>query len=347
MSAAVPLAAPSPGFAEAVTGSGLALALERFRQSAGRGCPTSAGLLLPFRSRIPVHGAERFRFAEKRLSRPPLLLVARSRSPAPTIKTAGLHQMRQRGLRLGRDRNDDERAAPGATLQAAGSRGMKMHGKESPSCPRTYRDRDRDFLGRTQCGQAVLDDGLRARAFRWPPLRLAPIVPRARIRLCRFARCFSRSLNARRLAVKEIGRAIGLNVHLDFCEIAICEDGKVRSAGRVASTPEALAVLAESLLPSDRVALEVICAASFLAAIGDIRRFKTSRQLAAYLGLTGPMRGPTSRAWKNVGRSWCSCAFGSSGRIGTSCVGPSVRVRERLGCGACVRDRPRGLGAGG
>jgi hypothetical protein len=147
--------------------------------------------------------------------------------------------------------------------------------------------------------------------------------------------------------VKEIGRAIGLNVHLDFCEIAICEDGKVRSAGRVASTPEALAVLAESLLPSDRVALEVICAASFLAAIGDIRRFKTSRQLAAYLGLTGPMRGPTSRAWKNVGRSWCSCAFGSSGRIGTSCVGPSVRVRERLGCGACVRDRPRGLGAGG
>jgi hypothetical protein len=81
--------------------------------------------------------------------------------------------------------------------------------------------------------------------------------------------------------------AIGLNLHLDFCEIAICEDGKLRSAGRVASTPEALAVLAESLLPSDRVALEVICAASFLAAIGDIRRFKTSRQLAAYLGLTG------------------------------------------------------------
>jgi transposase len=57
--------------------------------------------------------------------------------------------------------------------------------------------------------------------------------------------------------VKAIGRAIGLDVHLDFCEIAICEDGKVRSAGRVASTPEALKVLAESLLPTDRVALEV------------------------------------------------------------------------------------------
>ena len=57
--------------------------------------------------------------------------------------------------------------------------------------------------------------------------------------------------------MKAIGRAIGLDVHLDFCEIAICEDGKVRSAGRVASTPEALKVLAESLLATDRVALEV------------------------------------------------------------------------------------------
>jgi transposase len=54
-----------------------------------------------------------------------------------------------------------------------------------------------------------------------------------------------------------IGRCVGLDVHLDFCEIAICEEGKVRSAGRVASTPEALKVLAESLLGADRVALEV------------------------------------------------------------------------------------------
>lgn len=32
-------------------------------------------------------------------------------------------------------------------------------------------------------------------------------------------------------------RFIGLDVHLDFCEIAICEAGKVRSAGRVPSSP--------------------------------------------------------------------------------------------------------------
>jgi transposase len=53
------------------------------------------------------------------------------------------------------------------------------------------------------------------------------------------------------------GRAIGLDVHRDFSVIAICEDGIVRSAGRVPSTPEGIATLAESLEPSDRIALEV------------------------------------------------------------------------------------------
>jgi hypothetical protein len=54
-----------------------------------------------------------------------------------------------------------------------------------------------------------------------------------------------------------VGRAIGLDVRRGFCVVAICEDGKVRSAGRVPSTPEGVESLAESLFPSDRVALEV------------------------------------------------------------------------------------------
>jgi transposase len=54
-----------------------------------------------------------------------------------------------------------------------------------------------------------------------------------------------------------VGRAIGLDVHREFCEVAICEDGLVRSAGRVAATPEGVESLAQSLLASDRVALEV------------------------------------------------------------------------------------------
>jgi transposase len=51
-------------------------------------------------------------------------------------------------------------------------------------------------------------------------------------------------------------RFIGLDVHLDFCEIAICQDGRVRSGGRVARTPEGLEILADSLGPRDQVALE-------------------------------------------------------------------------------------------
>src|SRR5512133_2481333 len=53
------------------------------------------------------------------------------------------------------------------------------------------------------------------------------------------------------------GRAIGLDVHRDFCVVAICEDGRVRCGARVPSTPEGLAVWAESLMATDRVALEV------------------------------------------------------------------------------------------
>jgi transposase len=54
-----------------------------------------------------------------------------------------------------------------------------------------------------------------------------------------------------------VGRAIGLDVHRDFCVVAICEDGQVRAGARVPSTPEGLTVLAQSLLSSDRVVLEV------------------------------------------------------------------------------------------
>src|SRR3954465_8170915 len=54
-----------------------------------------------------------------------------------------------------------------------------------------------------------------------------------------------------------VGRAVGLDVHRDFCVVAICEEGEVRNGARLPSTPEGLAVFAESLLASDRVALEV------------------------------------------------------------------------------------------
>ena len=61
------------------------------------------------------------------------------------------------------------------------------------------------------------------------------------------------------MRVRSVGR-LGWTCTCDFCEIAICEDGEVRSAGRVESTPEALGVGGE-LGGEDRVALEVTGAA--------------------------------------------------------------------------------------
>jgi transposase len=52
-------------------------------------------------------------------------------------------------------------------------------------------------------------------------------------------------------------RAIGMDVHRDFCEVAIAGGGEVRSVGRVEATPAALEVFAASLGPADIVALEV------------------------------------------------------------------------------------------
>src|SRR3954470_12467806 len=52
-------------------------------------------------------------------------------------------------------------------------------------------------------------------------------------------------------------RAIGLDVHRDFCEVAIAEAGSVRSAGRIAARPEVLELFAASLGADDRVVLEV------------------------------------------------------------------------------------------
>jgi transposase len=51
-------------------------------------------------------------------------------------------------------------------------------------------------------------------------------------------------------------RFIGLDVHCDFCEVAISEGSKARSAGRIDTTPEALAVLGQSLTAEDKEILE-------------------------------------------------------------------------------------------
>ena len=52
------------------------------------------------------------------------------------------------------------------------------------------------------------------------------------------------------------GRCIGLDVHRDFCEVCIWEQGVARGAPKVSTRPKELHEFAVQLDPSDRVALE-------------------------------------------------------------------------------------------
>jgi len=62
-------------------------------------------------------------------------------------------------------------------------------------------------------------------------------------------------------------RFLGLDVHRDFCEVAIAEDGELRLAGRVRSSPGELELFARSLSPEDVVAMEATANALAIARI--------------------------------------------------------------------------------
>ena len=51
-------------------------------------------------------------------------------------------------------------------------------------------------------------------------------------------------------------RSIALDVHRDFCEVAIKDESGLRLAGRVKTKPEELELFAQSLAADDQVALE-------------------------------------------------------------------------------------------
>jgi transposase len=62
-------------------------------------------------------------------------------------------------------------------------------------------------------------------------------------------------------------RSIGLDVHREFCEVAISEEGRVRSAGRIRTRREELELFARSLGGDDEVALETTGGAVAIASI--------------------------------------------------------------------------------
>jgi transposase len=73
-------------------------------------------------------------------------------------------------------------------------------------------------------------------------------------------------------------RYLGLDVHRDFCEVAICERGRARSVGRIDTTREALELFASSLAADDRVVLE--STGNALAIAGVLRRHVANVVLA-------------------------------------------------------------------
>ena len=51
-------------------------------------------------------------------------------------------------------------------------------------------------------------------------------------------------------------RYIGMDVHREFAQLAVVEDGLLRDEGRIGVTPEALRAWAAELCADDQVALE-------------------------------------------------------------------------------------------
>jgi transposase len=62
-------------------------------------------------------------------------------------------------------------------------------------------------------------------------------------------------------------RGFGLDVHRDFCEVAIAEDGRIRSAGRIATRVASLELFAQSLGPGDVVALEATSGTDMIVSV--------------------------------------------------------------------------------
>src|SRR5207302_1192652 len=93
-------------------------------------------------------------------------------------------------------------------------------------------------------------------------------------------------------------RSIALDVHRDFCEVAIKDESGLRLAGRVRSSVSELELFAQSLAPDDEVALEATGGALAIARIleGHVARAVLARNLKG--------RPPVTDVFGKRGREW-------------------------------------------
>jgi hypothetical protein len=81
-------------------------------------------------------------------------------------------------------------------------------------------------------------------------------------------------------------RCIGLDVHREFAQVAIWQDGHVRRAGRIAATPEGLRLFADSLAPTDEVAIEATCNTHAIAKLLEPRVARVCPMFCVRSGVT-------------------------------------------------------------
>jgi hypothetical protein len=121
-----------------------------------------------------------------------------------------------------------------------------------------------------------------------------------------FAHLVSRVSDERR---RPVMRYIGLDVHREFCEVAISEEGKVRSAGRVRTRREELELFAQSLGSDDEVALETTGGAEAIAAIlrAQVARVVVvnTKKLRAISEAKAPAGWPSSWPPATSAEVWC------------------------------------------
>ena len=164
-----------------------------------------------------------------------------------------------------------------------------------------------------------------------------PVVLRARIRRCRLP---TGSPRQKPQQEEEQVRAIGLDVHRDFCEVAIVAHGELRSAGRIDTTPQSLELFGQSLGSDDRVVLEVTGGAWEIARLIEphvarvvvVSPHDTGIRQARARRLTASMRGRSRSCSPRARSTRCGCPMKPRG----SCAGGSGE-----GVGSCVRALPR------
>ena len=114
-------------------------------------------------------------------------------------------------------------------------------------------------------------------------------------------------------------RAVALDVHRDFCEVAIVEQGELRSGGRIETKPETLELFAQSLDVHDHVALEVTGNAWEIARIIEPR---VARVIVVSPSDTGIRQARKGKLHQRVERAWTEPRTRSRRRRALSPIDP-------------------------